>query len=247
MRCTAPLHSSPLRANPPQKQHNVNHWHLITRLGEAPILFPLILVLGIRLAQEAMDPKAIARWGAVQAGVIGLTVLSKLAFIGWGLGVPALNFTGLSGHAMLSASAYPLMAQQLMATRTSRPRQLAVWAGVALALLIAVSRVEVGAHSVSEVVAGLAAGLWASAEALRVRSVGKADLTIPLVAISWIIYMASVAPVAHTHAMVTRMALALSGHARPYTREQMLREYHLRQMPKAAPTLAVQFLRAASA
>ena len=43
------------------------------------------------------------------------TTASKVAFIGWGLGLSALDFTGISGHAMIASAVYPLLLGTLAA------------------------------------------------------------------------------------------------------------------------------------
>jgi hypothetical protein len=158
-----------------------------------------------------------------------LTTASKIAFIGWGIGSATLDFTGISGHTMFAAAVYPL----LLGTLTSRlppwGQKVAVIAGFALALLVGMSRLEVGAHSVSEVVAGLLLGGAASAFALArsglPRSPIGSSLTV-LVALWVLITPIHIPPVA-THSLVTRLALSLSGSPVPHTRSAM----HLTQEP----------------
>ncbi len=161
-------------------------------------------------------------------GLLGLTTLlttaSKIAFIGWGIGSAWLDFTGISGHTMFAAAVYPL----LLGTLTSRlppwGQKAAVAAGYALALLVGVSRLEVGAHSVSEVVVGLLLG--GAASALAIASAGLprarigASLTV-LVAL-WIVLTPVHVPPLQTHSLVTRLALSLSGSPVPHTRHAML-------------------------
>jgi membrane-associated phospholipid phosphatase len=84
--------------------------------------------------------------------------VSKVAFLGFGLGIAALDFTGFSGHSMYAASVeIPLLATCALAL-CGRGRWVGAMLGTALAALIAVSRVEVGAHSVSEAIAGFVLG-----------------------------------------------------------------------------------------
>lgn len=213
----------------------LNFWHWVTRLGEVQILLPLMLVLAASSSWPAEGRKAVVRWMIAQCSAIALTTASKLAFIGWGIGWPELNFTGISGHAMFAASAFPLFAQATTSGLSGRYRSPALAVGILLAVLVGVSRVVVGAHSPSEVVAGLAVGSWAGAAGLSAtRQAEKINVLIPLSMVAWLALMPGHVPALQTHSMVTHMALALSGHERPYTRADML----LRLRQKNDPHLA---------
>src|SRR5205814_1610038 len=80
------------------------------------------------------------------------------------------------------------------------------------ALLIAVSRVMVGAHSVSEVAAGLLVGGMVSGSALWVARMREAavPLWLPACVALWLTLTPAHAPASTTHDMVTRLALSLS-------------------------------------
>lgn len=105
-------------------------------------------------------------------------------------------------------------------------------AGVALALLVVVSRVTVNAHSWSEVAAGLMLG-----GVVGVISLMRGHLTecrvklwVPLATAAWLLVIPMHAPASNSHALVTRMALALSGRHNPYTRDELRR--NLPAIPK---------------
>lgn len=141
-------------------------WPLLTRLGEAQILLPAALVAAFAL-QRRPEGRPLALWWLLLIATAALlTTASKVAFIGWGIGWPELNFTGISGHAMFAAAVYPLLLGTLASRLPPLARQLAIGAGCALALLVGLSRIKVGAHSGSEVLAGLLVGAVASALAL---------------------------------------------------------------------------------
>lgn len=101
------------------------------------------------------------------------------------LGVPSgLSFP--SGHSMLAAALYVTLA--VMIARTLERRRLRVFvvaAGVAIALLVGVTRVYLGMHYPTDVLAGWTAGLlWALACGLVVRQLGRRgvrDLPVPAV------------------------------------------------------------------
>jgi len=216
-------------------------WHLVTRLGEAQILLPAALVLCWWLARRAEARPLVQRWlqGVALAALV--TTATKVAFMGWGIGSAAFNFTGISGHAMFAAAIYPPLLYLVAGTRSPDWQRAGWLAGYGVALLIAVSRVMVGAHSVSEVAAGLLVGGMASASALWVARMREAavPLWLPACVAVWLTLTPAHAPASTTHDMVTRLALSLSGRHQPHTRWEMLHAYRLQQraVPPASPAL----------
>ena len=200
-------------------------WHLLTRLGEAQILLPAAALAVLALVRQPQGRTLAAWWLAALAAAVALTTASKLAFIGWGLGWPALDFTGISGHSMFAAAVYPLLLGTLAPRSPRSLPALALGLGALLALLIGMSRVVVQAHSVSEVVAGLLLG-----GAVGAVAIGRVHLPLlhfsPWVALSAALWLSAApvhAPASQSHAMVTRLALALSGRPTPYTRAELRR------------------------
>ena len=213
------------------------YWILITRFGEVQNLLPAALWVCLALVRaEATRPLAY-RWLLGLTLVTLLDTASKVAFIGWGWGVERWNFTGFSGHVMFSAAIYPLLMATLAAWLAAGWQKVGLGFGFALAALVAVSRVMVDAHSVSEAVLGLLLG-----SAVTLLAIWRAGLPqavwrvyVPVLLGLWMLMAPLVAPPLPTHWMVTRLALLLSGHARPYTRLDMLRGLR----PKT-PVLRVQ-------
>lgn len=201
-------------------------WHLLTRLGEFQILLPATLLVMAPLVRRAgTRPLAFGWIGALALATL-LTVASKLAFMGWGIGSAPFNFTGISGHAMFAAAIYPLTLGILASKLPPLVQHAAVGMGFCLAAMVAVSRVVVGVHSESEVLAG-----WLLGGAASVCTIVQATLArdvmgpvIPLLVLSWFLISPVHAPQLQTHTWVTRVSLALSGKPKPYTRTEMLRE-----------------------
>jgi membrane-associated phospholipid phosphatase len=200
-------------------------WYFASRLGEAQILLPAaILAAGTLLLRH--NGRSLAWWWmSFLVTAITLTTASKVAFMGWGLGWAALDFTGISGHAMFAAAVYPVLAATLAARAKPDSQRVAIAGGYALALLVGVSRLMLGVHSTSEVLAGLLLGGAASAlplacARLPTRSIGP---LIPVAVATWLMVMPIQAPASQTHSWVTRMSLMLSGRNEPYTRENLHR------------------------
>ena len=210
-------------------------WHLLTRLGEAQVLLPATLLAVVMLWRRPDARSLAAWWMALLGAAAGLAVASKIAFIGWGIGWAEFDFTGMSGHAVFSAAIFPLLMGVLASNAPRAFRYLAVAAGCVLALLIGLSRLVLGAHSVSEVLIGWLVGGAATAAVLALARL-PGDATDPLVVIVaalWLIFMPVHAPNSRTQALLTRVSLMLSGHKTPYTRRMMQRE--LQRLHRHAP------------
>jgi membrane-associated phospholipid phosphatase len=204
-------------------------WHLLTRLGEIQILLPAALLAMLALARRP-ETRPLAGWwlGLLLLATL-VTTASKIAFIGWGFGSARLDFTGVSGHTMFAAAVCPLLLGTLAAPLPATGQKIALAAGFGLALLVGLSRIEVGAHSVSEVLAGLLLGGSASAAAIAGTSLPRAVIgstfSLSILVATWILVTPIQLPPLPTHSLVTRLALTLSGSPVPHTRRAMLLEF----------------------
>lgn len=202
-------------------------FHWFTRFGEIGILWPVAIALTLWMIFIGRSWRMALAWLLPLGAAIFITSVSKIAFLGWGLGIRSLDFTGFSGHAMFSAAIYPVMAFALTASgRTERrPWQLAAVSGAyALAVLIAYSRVVVHAHSWSEVVTGFLLGAAASGCTLWLigRPPARAVLRWALLAVAgWLVLMPSQAAPTRTHDVVTELSIRLAGRERPFTRADL--------------------------
>lgn len=210
-------------------------WGQITRLGEAQILLPAMALALLWLwRQPGGRPLALA-WLLATGVAASITTVSKVAFLGFGVGHAPLDFTGFSGHAMFAAALMPVLVRLAAGPRSADGRRRVLLLGYLLALAVAVSRVKVGAHSVSEVVTGYLLGAAASALALRAGRWPALPLArwMPAALLAWALLGVMGAPASRTHDAVTRLSLALSGRDKPYQRWQMHRDHQRRQSPPA--------------
>lgn len=202
-------------------------WLYVTRLGEALILLPAMAAALAWLWLGHSRTVAI-RWAVAVAVAAVVTTATKIAFLGFGVGVQAANFTGVSGHAMFAAAVLPVLLQLLVGGRWARPA-VAFAVGVGVAAVIAVSRVALGAHSVSESVAGLLLGwaaAWASwpsqpapeSPAPVVSTARRGPPALVWTLAIWALAMPVSAPPSPTHGWVVRLSLALSGRDVPFSR-----------------------------
>lgn len=199
-------------------------WRLLTRLGEAQILLPALLVLVGWYLLRHRDGRVAAAWLLGVGGATLLTTITKVAFLGWGIGSAAFDFTGISGHAMFASAVLPLLVAGFASTAPSQVRRAALVLAYLLAAVVAYSRLVVRAHSGSEALAGLALGTLASALALRSAAAPRshAPKALLLALAAWVSVATAGAPPSPTHGYVVRLSLALSGRSQPYTRAMLL-------------------------
>jgi hypothetical protein len=188
-------------------------------LGESGILLPVLLVAAFGLGWSARRADGPLRLLLPIALAATLVTATKIAFLGFGWGIASLDFTGISGHAMLASGGFPVLAAIFVAPDARRK-------AAAVAGLVAVSRIAVGAHSVSEVVSGYLIGAVAGAIATRslVHAGGRGlSLAWLVPAFVWLLLTLSAPPVMATHDWITEIALTLSGRDRPYVRADLYR------------------------
>ncbi len=212
-------------------------WLAVTRLGEAQILLPAFCAGALwlafarpagargRLAQGAAHAhdhparRSALRWVVAIFATTAITTASKVAFLGFGVGIAALDFTGFSGHSMYATAILPVLAALVGGRRGAI-------AGVLLATLITYSRVNLGAHSWSEALSGMVLGAtaagWTLADYLAHPGAVRAPWWLPLLLVAWLTLLPMRAPPSRTHGLVVSIALKLSGRARPYTRFELL-------------------------
>lgn len=196
------------------------NWTDISNFGDVTITTLIATAIAAWLFVE--DEKRLAFWWtALYAAGMGVVVATKMAFIGWGIGIPALDFAGFSGHAMRAAAVLPVLMYLIFQRARFPVRAAGVLTGFAFALLIGVSRVVLHTHSVSEVVAGLLLGTGVGLAFIRIahtllsRHVFK-PLRILLSALALL-----PAPYVHpspTQQWLTNLTLYVSGHENPYPR-----------------------------
>lgn len=212
-------------------------WYAVTRLGEAQILLPAFLAGALWLAfarpagargrlargnAHAHDHPARGsafRWVAAIVATTAVVTASKIAFLGFGIGNAALDFTGFSGHSMYATAILPVLAAIVGGRRGAIIGALA-------ALVVTWSRVKLGAHSPSEAVTGLllgaAAAGWTLADYLAHPGAVRAPWWLPLLLAAWLTLLPMKAPPSRTHDLVVSISLKLSGRHRPYTRFELL-------------------------
>jgi len=197
-------------------------WESLSALGDSRALLPLAVILTLFL--PATFRPLLWRWAAAIAGVASITLGSKIAFMGWGLGVKSWDFTGISGHAAMSSTLYPVVFWLLASGRSRQPVAWAI-AGAVLAVAIAWSRVPLRAHSLSEIIIGLGIGFAALLWVLHNFNLPGKNLAVRAHAVLLAILAAVACPALladlHTHDVVKAAAKALSGRERALERDDL--------------------------
>lgn len=198
-------------------------WTTFTKFADTIVLLPAALVCLIWLVTSGNKRLALW-WCLLLFSGLSLVATTKIAFLGWGVGISSLDFTGISGHAMRASAIMPVLLYVLASNAPAYTRLAAIGAGVGFGVLISVSRIMVHAHSVSEVVTGFFLGVVVSATFLwRLIQVPVAPLK-PGYAVSLLLLLLMPffgAKPAPTERWLEYVALTLSGHDKPYSREQL--------------------------
>lgn len=194
-------------------------WSKITHLGDTSLMAPAALLIGLWLLASARRD-LLWRWIVFLAFAMTLVALTKIAFIGWGIGIPALDFTGISGHSTFATAVLPVMAFLLLHRYPGPVRIAGVALGLVAGLLVGISRLVLNFHSSAEVVAGLMLGALVSLGFIWVANTAhRPHLSPTLVGASFVALMiASSLQAAPTQYWFIRVALYVSGHDRPFVR-----------------------------
>ena len=135
------------------------NWQWFVAPGSALYLIPLAALAGITVMLRSPTGRrpVLVWWSAIAIACL-LTAASKIAFYGWGTGIRAWDLTCFSGHTVISFAVWPVVGMLLAPLGHQGWRWAGLLGGVALAGLIAYSRIPLGAHPPSEVLAGLMLG-----------------------------------------------------------------------------------------
>jgi len=193
-------------------------WTQLFELGDLTLTLPLASAMAAGLL-GARDWRAAAAWSALFVLALALVGAAKLAFLGWGTGLPALDFKAPSGHAAGVSVVFPTLFYLLLRDGRERLRRAGVVCGLVLGALVAGLLVVAGEHSPAEAWAGWLIGSAASLAAVRLagpRPAARpwAGLACALVAFAGVAWMMQRAQVGY---WMIKVAMTLSGNARPFS------------------------------
>ena len=200
------------------------NWHFLTFFGDSMLLLPCAAIVFIILLLSPTSRKPTWQWMLLFGGVGAVVCVSKLAFMGWGIGSRHWDFTGFSGHSALSASIWPVLLWLLCGRFSSPVRRTAVISGYLLAAVVGYSRLVIHAHSTSEVITGLALGFIVSSTFLMLQrgtqpprlSYRKIAVTLALPLV--LINSGTAAP---TQGLLERIAVTIAPVEKPFVRADL--------------------------
>ncbi|HEX3064361.1 MAG TPA: phosphatase PAP2 family protein [Candidatus Polarisedimenticolia bacterium] len=137
-------------------------WNFVTDFGDTAVTLPLAALTIAFLFVSGWRRAAFAFGLALLACAIAIG-LAKLALESCGHPLLHTDITNPSGHAAVSTTVYGSLAVLFAGNVAAGRRWIPIAGGAVLLAAIALSRVELDAHSLVEVVLGLAIGLAALA------------------------------------------------------------------------------------
>ena len=201
-------------------------WKTLTYFGDSMLLIPTAIIIALVLPWKSSDRHTVWYWifAFCLAGFV--VSVSKVLFLGFGIGSARFNFTGFSGHSAMSATLWPVMLWLVSGRATQPWRRCAIAIGYLIPLMVGLSRLVIHAHSKSEVVLGLLLGFSISTTFLLSQrhtqlkgfSLGQmsASLLLPLLLLGH-------GRIATTQQFLAHLSADLAGIDKPWTRADLLK------------------------
>jgi membrane-associated phospholipid phosphatase len=196
-------------------------WSEVTKFGDVTITTFAALAIAAWLLAEN-ERRLALWWGILFAAGLGVVIATKMAFIGWGIGIRSLDFAGFSGHAMRASAVMPVLFYLMLQRMPAIVRTFGILLGLACGVVVGISRIAVHAHSVSEITAGWLLGsavslgfIWVASKSLQRPVFNPLRIAFSLLALL-------PAPYVHpapTQQWLTNITLYFSGHDQPFPRE----------------------------
>jgi membrane-associated phospholipid phosphatase len=219
-------------------------WLMVTGLGDSGFLLPAALWIAIWLAVDRSTRPAAVHWALLFGGCGLAVMLSKLAFLGWGIGSARFDFTGFSGHTALATSVWTVVFWLAALRFAPFLRIAAAIAGWAWGVAVGVSRLALEVHSTAEVVTGVVLGtvvsasfLWLQRNRLTIVSLRTPRWLAAGVVVPLLLFVIVGRP-APTQYALESLAAWMAGIERPYRRSDLL----LNRSPARAPGRNSQLL-----
>jgi len=201
-------------------------WRTLTYFGDSMLLIPTAVIIALVLPWKSSSQRTVWYW-LLAFGLAGLLVsLSKIMFLGFGIGSARFNFTGFSGHSAMSSTLWPVMMWLISGRWPTFWRAVTIAIGYAIPLMVGFSRLVIHAHSVSEVLAGLLLGFTLSSAFLisqrRTVLKGFSALQVGVAFLVPLLLMGH-GRVATTQQFLERLSVKLAGLEKPFKRADLFR------------------------
>jgi membrane-associated phospholipid phosphatase len=211
-------------------------WTDFTQFGDLTVTGLVALAIAAWLFVE--DEKRLALWWSVLfcAGM-GVVVATKMAFIGWGIGIRAIDFAGFSGHTMRTAAVMPVLCYLILQRARFGIRLSGVLLGLSFGIVMGLSRVALHLHSLSEVAAGWVLGAAVAIAFIRIASASLNKHVFKPMRIALCLAVLLPAPYVHpspTQEWLTDFTLYFTGHEQPYPRAGWRQGYSAADLRRAA-------------
>jgi len=144
-------------------------WKNVIDIGHTELMFPLAAAVAAWLV-AGRTWKLALYWCMMFAAGAGLVAMSKVIFLGWGMGIPSIGFKALSGHALCAAAVLPVFFFVALQYAGAAWRVAGVGCGVAVSIGIGALMVYFDYHSAAEVIGSLVLGLMISIGYFRLSS-----------------------------------------------------------------------------
>lgn len=142
-------------------------WSALVPLGDLQLTVPAAAAITACLL-AARRWRLACWWCALFAGAVLLVGATKIAYLSWGIGMPALRLKALSGHATGAGAMLPMLLATLCCwSGYPRWRAAAFGGGMVAAMLVAAALIITHEHSVAESIGGWLLGVTAAAGAHR--------------------------------------------------------------------------------
>jgi len=204
-------------------------WHLIyllTYFGDSVLLIPTAMIMALLLHWKSDDKRTAGYWVLAFCAAGAVVSLSKIAFLGFGIGSARFNFTGFSGHSAMSATLWPVMLWLLSGRLNNTWRALALVVGYLIPLMVGISRLVLNYHSTSEVICGLILGFTLSTAFLvsqrRIRPHGFSPVQL-CIALLLPLLLIGHGRIATTQQFLQRLSVQIAGIDHAWTREELLK------------------------
>lgn len=203
------------------------HWRTLTYFGDSMLLIPTAVIIALILPWKSDNRRTVWYW-LLAFGLAGLLVsLSKILFLGFGIGSARFNFTGFSGHSAMSATLWPVMLWLVSGRWPTPLRLIAIGVGYFIPLMVGFSRLVIHAHSASEVATGLLLGFTlSSAFLLSQRCTALKGFSWPQVGAAFLVPLLLLGHgrIATTQQFLERFSADLAGLEKPFTRADLFRQ-----------------------
>lgn len=135
----------------------ISPWLKIIQLGGTAVMIPAASAIAALLLTCRAWRMALW-WCLLFAAGLSLVAASKIAFLGWGLGILSLDFKALSGHAMLTTAIIPVMFFLLLQWASPIMRTAGILLAIVFSVIMAICLIAFNFHSASEAIAGCTLG-----------------------------------------------------------------------------------------